>query len=266
MLSKIKTLRKKIFYVIDDHKSKKPMNRLFHGLLFLIILLSSTILFLETITHIFKEHFRLFLYFEVFTISFFTIEYFLRLFTCVEIPAYKNPIWGRIRYAFTPLMLVDVLSIIPMYFFLTSMELGSFYLFSVFRILRLFKAIRYVNAFKIIGKVFYLKREQLFISFTLVFFLFVFYSFVIFIAEKNAQPEVFKDITTAMWFTISSITTVGYGDIIPITPLGKTISGLIGISGWLLFAIPTSILTSGFMNVTIHKEKTTCPNCGHQHD
>jgi voltage-gated potassium channel len=69
-----------------------------------------------------------------------------------------------------------------------------------------------------------------------------------------------------MWFTISSITTVGYGDVIPITPFGKIISGIIGISGWLLFAIPTSILTSGFLKVTIQKDKLKCPNCGHIHD
>jgi voltage-gated potassium channel len=267
MSSEKSSFRKAIFNVIDDHRSKKLMNKLFHGLLFFLILFSSTILFIETITPVFKKHYQLFVFIEIFTISFFTIEYLLRIYTSVEISSYKHPIFGRLKYAFTPLMIIDLLSIIPMYFFLTSMDLGSFYLFSIFRILRLFKAIRYVKAFQIIGDVFYLKREQLLISFSMIVFMFIFFSFIIFIAEKNAQPEVFKDVTSAMWLTISSITTIGYGDIYPITAIGKTICGLIGISGWLLFAIPTSILTSGFLKITINnKQKHTCPHCGKQHE
>jgi voltage-gated potassium channel len=260
------TLRKAIFHIIDDHKSKRPLNRLFHFILFSLIVLSSLNLLLETFDIIQKDYTHVLLFLEFVTIVFFTFEYILRLYTCVEIPSYSHPLKGRLKYVITPLMLIDILALLPMYYFFLSSYNSYFYVFGIFRVLRLFKAIRYLDAFRVIGQVFYLKREQLLISFTMIFFMFIFYSCLIFIAENKAQPEVFKNITSAMWFTISSITTVGYGDVIPITPFGKIISGIIGISGWLLFAIPTSILTSGFLKVTIQKDKLKCPNCGHIHD
>lgn len=256
------SFRKKIFHVIDDHKSKKFLNKIFHGVLFSLIIISTTNLVLESIDAFQYKYWKITFYLEVFTIVFFTLEYILRLYTCVEITKFNSPIMGRLKYAIEPLMIIDLLSILPMYFFLATNNTSSFYVFGVFRILRLFKAIRYINAFRIIGQVFYIKREQLLISFTFIFFTFVFYSFLIFVAESNAQPKVFKNIPSAMWYTISTITTVGYGDIVAITPFGKIVSGIMGISGWLLFAIPTSILTSGFLKINIHEKKDFCPNCG----
>jgi voltage-gated potassium channel len=259
-------LRKAIFHIIDDHKSKRPLNRLFHFVLFSLIVLSSLNLLLETFDVVQKDYTHVLLLLELVTIVFFSFEYLLRLYTCVEIQTFSHPLKGRLKYIITPLMLIDLLALFPMYYFFLSSNNSYFYVFGIFRVLRLFKAIRYLDAFKVIGQVFYLKREQLLISFTMIFFMFIFYSCLIFIAEKDSQPEVFKNITSAMWFTISSITTVGYGDVIPVTPFGKIISGFIGISGWLLFAIPTSILTSGFLKVTIQKDKTKCPHCGHIHE
>lgn len=254
--------RKKIFHVIDDHKSKKFLNKTFHRILFSLIILSTTNLILESIDAFQFKYWRFIFYLEVFTIVFFTIEYILRIYTCVEVAKYRNPIKGRLKYALTPLMVIDLLSILPMYFFIFTDNSSSIYIFGVFRILRLFKAIRYLNAFRIIGQVFYIKREQLLISFTFIFFTFVFLSCLIFVAESNAQPDVFKSIPSAMWYSIMTITTVGYGDIVAITPFGKILSGIMGISGWLLFAIPTSILTSGFLKINLHEKKKHCPNCG----
>lgn len=259
-------MRKKIFQIIDDHKSKKPLNRFFHTVLFTLIIISSVVLILESVNSFHEKFTTQFYYLEIFTIVFFSIEYILRVYTCVEINKYNSPILGRLRYILTPLMLIDLLSILPMYFFLISDNFTNFYIFGIFRVLRLFKAIRYINAFRIIGNVLYVKREQLLISFTLIFFLFVFYSCVIFIVENKAQPIAFKDIPSAMWFTISTITTVGFGDVYPVTPIGKVVTGLMSMSGWLMFAIPTSILTSGFLKVMLYGKKQTCPHCGKQHD
>ncbi len=260
------TFRKKVFQVIDDHKSKKTLNRVFHRILFSLIILSTVNLILESIDPIYASYYEYLIFLEIFTIFFFTFEYILRVYSCVEIPKYSNPILGRLKFILTPLMIIDLASILPMYFFLYTSNTSSFYVFGAFRILRLFKAIRYINAFKIIGQVFYIKREQLLISFTIIFFVFIFYSCLIFVAENSAQPHVFKNIPAAMWYTIASITTVGYGDIVAITPLGKIVSGIMALSGWLLFAIPTSILTSGFLKVYLYGKKQTCPHCGKLHD
>ncbi len=259
------SLKRELFLVLDDHKSSKPLNRMFHGILFTLIILSSLLLIVETVKSFHRAYF-LYLYpLEVFTMVFFTMEYMLRVYTCTEIEAYKEPVIGRLKYIVTPLMLIDILSIIPFYLIIFSSNYSGFYIFSIFRVLRLFKAIRYVEAFKIIGRVFYIQREQLLVSFIFILFVFVFASSIIYIAEKDAQPIKFSDIPSAMWYTIATITTVGYGDVYPITVIGRITGGLISMSGLLLLAIPTSILTSGFLKINREKEskeKQTCPNCG----
>ncbi|MCC6817341.1 MAG: ion transporter [Bacteroidia bacterium] len=264
------SLKRELFQILDDHKSHKPMNRLFHGILFTLIILSSILLIVESVKSFHRSYF-LYLYpLEVFTMIFFSIEYLLRVYTCTEIKGYKHPIIGRMKYIMTPLMLIDILSIIPFYLIIFSSNYSGFYIFSIFRVLRLFKAIRYVEAFKIIGRVFYIQREQLLVSFIFIIFVFVFASSIIYIAEKDAQPYKFSDIPSAMWYTVATITTVGYGDVYPITLIGKITGGLISMSGLLLFAIPTSILTSGFLKLNREKQneatEVTCPSCGETFD
>ncbi len=256
------SLRKRIFGVLDDHRSRKPLNILFHGILFTLIIISSLLLILESVKAVYIPYKHLFLVLEMACMLFFTFEYILRVFTCTEIERYSRPISGRLKFVVTPLMLVDLLSIIPFYLLLFSSEYSGFYIFNIFRVLRLLKAIRYVNAFKVIGRVFYMKREQLLVSFVFILFVFVFASSVIYLVEKDAQPQKFRDIPSAMWYTIATITTVGYGDIYPVTPTGKMIGGLISMIGLILFAIPTSILTSGFLKVNQQSEKKECPHCG----
>jgi voltage-gated potassium channel len=256
------TLKRRIFKVIDDHKSRKPLNRLFHSILFALILLSSLLLIIESVEPLYLRYKPVLFAMEMFTMVFFTMEYLLRVYTCTELSGFQHPLSGRISYVFTPLMIIDILSIIPFYLILFSSHYSGFYLFSVFRVLRLLKAIRYVNAFKVIGQVFYIKREQLLVSFIFILFVFVFASSIIYLAERDAQPEKFKDIPAAMWYTIVTITTVGYGDIYPITSIGKITGGLISAMGLILFAIPTSILTSGFLKVNEKSDGKHCPHCG----
>lgn len=260
------SFKRKLFLVLDDHTSRKPLNRFFHGLLFTLIIISSLLLIIESVNTLGKVYSMYFYSLEVLTMVFFTIEYLMRVYTCTEQSTYKHPIFGRLRFVFTPLMLIDILSIIPFYLIIFSSNYSGFYIFSIFRVLRLFKAIRYVKAFKIIGKVFYIQREQLLVSFVFIIFVFVFASSIIYIAEKDAQPDKFSDIPSAMWYTIATITTVGYGDVYPITTIGKVTGGLISMTGLLLFAIPTSILTSGFLKISQQTRKQICPHCGKSHD
>jgi voltage-gated potassium channel len=261
MLEKI-SFKKSVFRIIDDHKSRKPLNRVFHGILFALIILSSIVLIFETVKTIYRPYKTLFYFFEVFCMVFFSLEYILRIYSSTEIHKYNEKFKGRLKYIFTPLMLIDLLSLIPFYLIMFSSDYKGFYIFNIFRVLRLLKAIRYVDAFTVIGNVFYAKRAQLTVSFIFILFVFVFASSIIYMAEKDAQPNKFNDIPSAMWYTIATITTVGYGDVYPITNIGKVTGGLISMIGLILFAIPTSILTSGFLQVNERKDKRKCPHCG----
>jgi voltage-gated potassium channel len=128
---------------------------------------------------------------------------------------------------------------------------------------RLFKIERYLHALKIFKRVIYDRKEQLILSFLFILFVLTIISFIMFYAEHEAQPDKFSSIPATMWWGIATITTVGYGDMVPITPLGKFLGGLFAIAGVGLLALPAGILSSGFFE-SLHKEPAIkkCPHCG----
>ena len=121
-------------------------------------------------------------------------------------------------------------------------------MFRLFRILRIFKLVRYFEALQTIGKVVYKKRIELISILGVLVFLIFFSSFLMYYAEAEAQPEAFHNILDTFWWAIVTFTTVGYGDVYPITPVGKVLSAIIVLIGIMLFALPTSILTAEFLN------------------
>ncbi|MDQ3101703.1 MAG: potassium channel family protein, partial [Bacteroidota bacterium] len=129
-----------------------------------------------------------------------------------------------------------------------------------------FKLARYMNALNMIRHVFKEKREELTISLIFTLFILLMTSAMMYYVENAAQPEAFVSIPQTMWWGIATLTTVGYGDVYPITPLGKLLGGAIALIGVGLFALPAGILASGFGEELAHKKKHhTCPNCGHEH-
>jgi voltage-gated potassium channel len=136
----------------------------------------------------------------------------------------------------------------------------------IFRLLRIFRLAKYIKALQIIKNVLKQKREELFISLVFVTFMLVMASCLIYYVENEAQPEAFSSIPAAMWWGAATLTTVGYGDIYPVTPLGRFLGSIIALLGVGLFALPTGILASGFSEQMSRKDKKkhedTCPTCG----
>jgi voltage-gated potassium channel len=133
---------------------------------------------------------------------------------------------------------------------------------------RMFKIARYLHALTIFRSVLKDRKEQLVLSFIFILFVLVVISFIMFYAENEAQPEKFSSIPATMWWGIATLTTVGYGDIVPITPLGKFLGGLFAIAGVGLLALPAGILSSGFFEMLHSKNQSPkvvakiCPHCG----
>jgi voltage-gated potassium channel len=136
----------------------------------------------------------------------------------------------------------------------------------------MFKIARYLHALNIFRRVLKDRKEQLVLSFIFVLFVLVVISFVMFYVENEAQPDKFSSIPATMWWGISTLTTVGYGDIVPITAWGKFLGGIFAIAGVGLLALPAGILSSGFFEMLHRKnapQKTSkiCPHCGKEiHD
>jgi voltage-gated potassium channel len=257
-------LKAKIYKLLQPHPNS-PFNVKWVDIILTgLILVNILFLILETVPSLDAAYRNMFWNFELFSVGIFTIEYFLRLWTITENPDYAHPVTGRLRYAITPIAIFDLIAFLP--FLLPFFHVDLLFMRSarLFRLLRIFKITRYVQAMKFITDVIQDKAEELMIGFTIMLFMLIVFSCLMFNIEHPAQPDKFSSIPQTMWWAIATLTTVGYGDVYPITPLGKFMAGLTAISGIGLFAIPTALLASGFserMNKHHHHGKH-CPHCG----
>ncbi|WP_080241153.1 ion transporter [Spirosoma rigui] len=260
------TLRRTMYRVLETSSGKRRgVSLVFNVILITIITLNAIAIVLHTVPEYDRQYKRLFSEFEFFSVIFFTIEYLLRIWVCVENEKYRHWFWGRVRYLVSASSIIDFLAIFPFYFTLFATDLAIVRILRLFRIFRLFRISRYSHAFRLIQRVVTDKKEELILSMTFVFFMLIIVSSVMYYVEHPAQPEKFSSIPATMWWGISAMTTVGYGDMHPITPLGKFLGGLAAIIGIGLFALPTGILVSGFTEqVRSHKTpvKQICPHCG----
>jgi voltage-gated potassium channel len=210
---------------------------------------------LETEKPLYLQYRNIFNLIEFWSVMIFTAEYLLRVWSIVEKTKFKNPITGRIKYLVTPLSLIDLLAILPFYIHVFFLDLRALRIIRLFRLFRLFKIVRYLKAMKIIFDVLKEKKEPLIISIIFIFFLLLFSSCIMYYVENHAQPDKFSSILETMWWGATTLTSVGYGDVYPITPLGKLLGGTMAVLGLGLFAIPTGILASGFTENLLKKKK-----------
>lgn len=172
---------------------------------------------------------------------------------------------GKDRYILTPLALVDLVAILPFYVpMLVHLDLRTVRAIRLLRVFRLFKMGRYSESVRTLGRVFRAKKEELIVTTFMVFLLLEVASTLIFFAENEAQPEAFSSVPAAMWWGVTTLTTVGYGDVYPITLLGKVLGAIVAILGIGMFALPAGILGSGFVEEIQRTRRTVrlCPHCG----
>jgi voltage-gated potassium channel len=258
------TLRKRLYLTLDPGERGGIPERVFEVLLISTIVLNIIAIILESVPRLEKQYHELFNDFELYSVTFFTVEYFARLYSIVENPKYRNPLSGRIRYMGTAMAIVDLLAFLPFYLTFFPIDLRFLRIFRLMALFRMFKITRYMHAMIIFKRVISERKEQLVLSFIFIIFILIIISFFMYIVERDAQPEKFGSIPEAMWWGMATLTTVGYGDAVPITPWGKVLGGLFAIAGVAFLALPAGILSSGFFEL-LHKPKSrthTCPHCG----
>lgn len=233
-----------------------------------LIILNVLALILETVPQYYEDYGTYFYIFEIVSIAFFTLEYILRVYSIPEDPEFAHPVKGRLKFAITPLAIIDLLAFLPFYLPLLGIDLRFFRMLRIFRLLRLFKVTRYFTPLIIILDVIRNKKQELSISVLFLIFMLVFLSCIMYFVEHEAQPENFTSIPATMWYGVATLTTVGYGDIYPVTTLGRITGGCIAIIGIGFFALPAGILTAGFSeelnkkNNNKNTEENKCPSCG----
>jgi len=258
-------IKKRVFEIIERASPDDLPSKIFDISIMLLISSNVTAVILETVKSLSVRYILLFRGFEVFSVIAFTVEYGLRLWSCTTDKKFDSPVLGRIRFAVTPLALVDLVAILPFYLpMVFPVDLRFIRAIRLFRLFRIFKLGRYSESMKTFGNVLKAKKEELFITIFVVFILLIIASSLMYFIENVAQPEVFSSIPAAMWWGVATLTTVGYGDVYPVTPLGKVLGAIIAILGIGMFALPAGILGSGFVEEIQKRQRRQeiCPHCG----
>lgn len=230
-----------------------------------LILLNVAAVMAESVDSIQARYGQAFFWFEAFSVTVFVAEYLLRLWSCTANPQYSEPVSGRVRFALTPLAVIDLLAVLPTLILWAGVDLRFLRILRLARMLRLAKLGRYSDALQTMGLVLRDKREELVLALMLMFIILILASSLMYMAERDQQPEAFSSIPATMWWGIMTLTTVGYGDVYPITVLGKITAAVIAVAGVGLFALPAGIIGSGFVEHRVHQKKEAeqvCPHCG----
>jgi voltage-gated potassium channel len=261
----LQKLKNRIFEILDATTSDKLPTRIFDVFIITLIFLNVVAVILETVKSLSSQYKPFFGTFEAFSVSVFTIEYLLRQWTCTHDNKFNSPVKGRIRFALTPLALVDLIAILPFYLpMFIPLDLRFIRALRLFRLFRLLKMARYSESLKTLGNVLKEKKEELLMAMFTTFILLIITSSLMYFVENKAQPEVFSSIPATLWWGVETLTTVGYGDVYPVTPMGKFLGAIIAILGIGTIALPVGILTSGFAKEIQrrHGKRNLCPHCG----
>jgi len=217
---------------------------------FILVLITAnvTAVILQTVNSLDAQYGVLFWEFEKVSVAVFTIEYVSRVWSAVEDADYDHPVRGRLRFMTQPLLVVDLIAILPFYFGL-FVDLRAFRALRLIRLIRLFKLGRYSESMQAFRVVLKRKRPDLIIALFSNGLMLVLASSVMYSVESEAQPEAFGSIPETMWWGVATLTTVGYGDVTPVTPVGKFFAAIVAVLGIGMFALPASILASGFVEI-----------------
>lgn len=268
-------IRSKIFEIIQPAKDGNLASKIFDVFISALVLLSVAAVFAGTF-ELSQGWIRLLRQFEIFVSVIFTIEYLARLFTAGLL--FPNVSRGKatMRYVFSGMAIVDLLAILPFYLpMIFPCNMMMLRMFRLLRLFRIFKLNRYFESLSALGYVLKSKSRDLIGSMFVVGILLVMASLAIYAAEHDAQPQVFKNAFSGLWWAVATLTTVGYGDIYPITVLGRVFGALIALLGIGMVAIPTGIISSGLVDylnsqkkdealeeVKEESEFSFCPHCG----
>ena len=277
-MSTLSRLRHRTYEILWSTRDRDRVSAAVNWFIITLIVFNVAAVVVATVGDLGERYQAFFNRFELVSVIIFGIEYLARVWACVEAKPFGRPVRGRLRFMVTPSALIDLLAIAPFFVLrFTSVDLRAFRALRLFRLFRLLKLGRYSTSIAIFTDVLRDKKEQIVIALLLVVVLLLFSSSVMYFAERDAQPEAFSSIPASMWWGVATLTTVGYGDVHPVTTLGKVFGGVIAMLGIGLFALPAGILSSGFEEALSRKGKDEeedereereryCPCCGRELD
>ena len=246
--------REKLLNILQIGDKSNRISRMFDFFITITIFSNITVTFLETFEELAFLH-KIFKVIEYTTLLIFCVEYILRIWTAPDLYKDKKPGQARLHFLFSFDGIIDFLTIVP------ASYLSGFVIFRMLRVARIFHLFRLnakYDSFNIITTVLYEKRNQIISSVFIVLILMLASSLCMYSVEHTAQPDVFQNAFSGIWWSMSTLLTVGYGDIYPVTTLGRIMAIIIAYLGVGAVAIPTGIISAGF--VEQYQRKSTLSN------
>ena len=258
---------KKLHSVIDGNIENNKISKHYNIFSSTLIIISILLIIFESFKEL-EEHISGIIYTtETVVVIFFSLEYVLRLITSpFQYPNKK--VVAPILFIFSFLGIIDLLSILPFYLpMFINTNLTFLRVLRLFRLMRIFKLLRYSESVRTLGKALARIKTELISTLFITFIVLLFSANIMYIVENKAQPEAFKNMGESLWWAVATLTTVGYGDIYPVTSLGKIISGIMALIGIGIVAIPAGLLSSAFVSEIEDRkrkkigQKKKCPHC-----
>jgi voltage-gated potassium channel len=241
------TLQDKLYTLLEEPEKSKYSNAL-NIFIYSLILISIIALMISTIDEYNERYGYILTLIQHIIMPIFILEYLLRIFASGSLEKYHG-FSGKIKYMTSAYAIIDLIVIIP-YIFI-GLDFNNTFIRSLrfFRIFRLFRMKKQAEFVKIISEILSSKKEEFLVLLLCTLAIILFLSFIVFEAEHKAQPEVFTSIPQTLWWAVATLTTVGYGDMFPISTLGKLVTAIVSILGIAFIAIPGGIFASEFINI-----------------
>ena len=246
ILNQGRTFRQKVHALLFPSDFGGSLQGLFDSFIVIWVIISVLCVILESVSQIRYILNIQFIVIDAIAVGIFTIEYCLRLYSCVEIPKYRHPFTGRLQFAKSTSSIIDFLAILPFFLEIVLHYLVDLRFLRVFRLMRLLKLTRYNGATSTLSKVIARELPVLCTSAFIMLLLVILTASLGYLFEHDAQPDKFENIPQAIYWAVITLASVGYGDITPVTGLGRLMTIMLALLGIGIFAIPAALLSSAF--------------------
>lgn len=247
-------LRRRTYALLEGDAANDPLAHFVHAAIVALIIVSVAAVVLESVPSLEVRYGNLFRAVEIVAGIVFTLEYALRLWSATEHAPLRRetPLRARLLFAREPAMIVDLVAILP--FFLTFFSPDDFKVLLIFRLIRFFKLARYSPGMRSLIEAIAEEKRALLACLVIICGLMIVAAAAMHMVEGAAQPDKFGSIPESMWWAIITLTTVGYGDAYPVTPLGKIVAGVTALTGLVMLALPVGIIATSFSDVIRRRE------------
>ncbi|MFZ9070026.1 MAG: ion transporter [Burkholderiaceae bacterium] len=259
LLNQGKTLRQKVHALFFDTDTSGKLHQYVDNFIVTWVLISVAGVILESVDSIDTIFEVEFVVLDIIAVAVFSTEYIMRLYSCIESPEFASRFAGRFRYAKKPIAVIDLLAILPYFLEVFLHHLLDLRFLRIFRLMRLLKLTRYTQATGTLLKALSREWPVIAASMFIMLLMVVLTASLGYLFEHQAQPDKFENIPQSIYWAVVTLASVGYGDISPVTPVGRLMTIVMALVGIGIFAVPAAILSSAF-NDQLHKDREKMHN------